>query len=150
MAKINIANLNKRRKLDLSDIGKLIRFVLKKIAFRKKCCVINVVFVSNQEIKKLNKKFKNKNMTTDVLCFCMPEVLKTGCDGSRAQTIVDVYISTDEALANSKKYKTDFFYEVKFYVVHGLLHMNGFDDDTIKKRDKMLFYQEELIKEYEK
>lgn len=147
MARLSITNLNKRIRPDLRGIKKFALFVLKKLEF-KKGYLISIVFISNAGIKNLNRKFKNKNCPTDVLCFCtpfdVPAKLKKPCGA------VDIYISTDKALSNSRRYKTGLDYELKFYVAHGILHVSGFDDKNIERRSRMLAYQEELIRLYEK
>lgn len=147
MARLSITNLNKRLNPDLNGIKKFALFVLKKLKF-KKGYLVSIVFISNDGIKRLNREFKNKNRTTDILCFCTP--FDVPVEGRKPCGAVDIYISSDKALVNARRYKTGFNYELKFYAAHGMLHVSGFDDSNIKRRSRMLAYQEELIRLYEK
>jgi len=83
---------------------------------------INVVLVSDGLIKKLNKKFLNKNDVTDVLSFDL---------GSKGEIIISVETAKKQAL--------DVFHsvelEILYLIIHGILHLSGFND--IKPVDYM-------------
>jgi len=83
---------------------------------------INVVLVSDGLIKKLNKKFLNKNDVTDVLSFNL---------GSKGEIIISVETAKKQAL--------DVFHsvelEILYLIIHGILHLSGFND--IKPVDYM-------------
>ncbi len=90
---------------------------------------LNIIFVDNKEIKKINRKFLKKNRTTDVIAFNFPKTTPLN--------ISEVYICVDKAIENSRIYKIPFEVEVLILVIHGVLHVSGYDDGTKLLRKKM-------------
>ena len=142
MAKINITNLNRSKRVNLKEVEELSLHALRRLG-RRGGGEANIIFVDNSDIKKLNKKYKSSNITTDVLCFSFFEEMpfRNIWEGFKA----DIYISSDKAFTNSKKYKTDYKSELYIYVIHGILHMCGFKDNTLDSRKKMDKMQEEIL-----
>lgn len=127
--KINIENKSKN-KLKKDFIKTIKKTVLKTLKFSKKeFDEINIIFVSDKEIKKINKKFLNKNKTTDVIAFNYPSAYPL--------ELADIFISTDTAKKNSKDYGLFFETELLILCVHGTLHISGYDDKTKSQRKKM-------------
>lgn len=135
MVRINVINQNKKKRINLKLVKKTIRFVLKRLNRKKRKIDLNIIFVKDAYIKRLNRIYKHKGYATDVLCFCI----------SGTQT--DIFISTDRALANSRRFKTSFINELNLYVIHGILHMFGFRDGTRSERKKMERVQDEILRE---
>lgn len=71
----------------------------------------------------------HKDYATDVIAFDISE-------GKKAIT-ADIAISTDRALRNAVVYRTSPLYETYLYVIHGVLHILGYDDKTGKERKVM-------------
>ncbi len=95
--------------------------------------------MSSQKIRAFNKKFLSRDHTTDVLAFDM-------CEGgfSRKENIPllgDIIISTDAAIQNAKIFKTSVKHEIVLYIIHGILHLLGYDDH--KSRDIRLMRERE-------
>ena len=143
--KINVTNLNpvrygiskganKKRRINTKAIKKIAACVLKRLSGKKRKLNLNIIFVRDKYIKELNKTYRRKNLPTDVLCFCMAEG-------------TDIFISSERALYNSKRFRTTFLNELYLYVIHGILHMKGFRDDTASHRQRMERTQEEILKE---
>lgn len=136
--KINIENKSKR-KLNRDLIKTLKKTVLKTLKFsKKKFDEINIIIVSDQEIKKINKKFLNKNKTTDVIAFNYPSAYPL--------KLADIFISADTAKKNSKDYGLLFETELLILCVHGTLHISGYDDKTKSQRKKMNEISFKIIK----
>ncbi|MDD5236097.1 MAG: rRNA maturation RNase YbeY [Candidatus Omnitrophica bacterium] len=93
---------------------------------------VNVVFVSDAEIRKLNKKFHHSASFTDVLAFDLGEEL-------------EIVVSADTAQKNARAFGTSSKYELLLYVIHGLLHFLGFDDKTEKQRIAMQKRAEKIL-----
>lgn len=108
-------------------IGKLINRILKREKAKGK---INVKLASDKEIRKLNRKFRGKDKPTDVLAFPFGE------DG----VLGDIAISIDTAKRNAKRFGVSFKEEFKRLVVHGTLHLLGYDHGR-KMRDAEKVYQ---------
>ena len=133
---------NSQRHLTISreTLKKVIRKILSK--YRISRYEINIDFLDNSAIQKLNKKYLNHNCPTDVLAFPYPD----SDSKSKNKLCADIAISAEMAITNSKIFKVDVKEELCLYVVHGLLHLVGFDDISAAKRKKMRKEEESLIK----
>ena len=94
--------------------------------------------MNDKKIKSLNREFLHKNYSTDVLSFDFSTQGK--------EIFADVVISTDTAVRNATIYKTSSLYEVYLYVVHGTLHLLGYDDKTKEQRKIMDQKAKEILK----
>ena len=148
MAKINVYNLNRKRRADVRGIKRFASFAVKKL-FKKSDTYFNIVLLTDSGITRLNKQFKKVNRATDVLCFCLTPSPSCGGRG-RGQMRADIYISLDRAAVNARRYKTAYGREVLIYTAHGLLHAAGMRDATVRARAAMYRKQDELIRDYEK
>ena len=96
---------------------------------------INIIFCSDPYILDINKKYLKHNYYTDIITFDY-------CDGLVLSG--DLFISVDTVLANSETYKTDFSDELNRVIIHGVLHLVGYDDQTDEQkavmRDKEDYY----------
>ena len=128
--KITLQNLQKNIPLPIGKIKKLILKVLKGEGV-KKTGWINICFVSNPEIKKFNTKFLNNKSSTDVLAFNLSN--KKDAD----IILADIMISIQAAQQQAISFKTTFDYELSLYVVHGILHILGFNDHTAHQKKLM-------------
>lgn len=101
--------------------------------------------VDDKAITEFNNKYLNKNRPTDVLAFRMQ-------DGEFAymhsEILGDVIISLETAASRADEFNKDFVYESRLYLVHGILHLLGFEDNTTAKRNKMMAIQEEILENY--
>lgn len=83
---------------------------------------VNVLLTSNRELQSLNRKFRGKDQPTDVLSFPSAAGLPERFAG-------DIAISAEMATANSKKLGHSAAEEIKILVLHGLLHLAGYDHE---------------------
>jgi len=120
--KITLLNRQKRVFLNRPKIKKLIFKILKSERV-KKTGWINICFVDNSQIKKFNTRFLKTKSATDVLAFNLSDRLGN-------HILADIMISTQAALEQAANFKTTPDYELSLYVVHGLLHILGFNDHT--------------------
>lgn len=87
--------------------------------------------MNDKRIRGLNLKYKHRDLPTDVLAFDISETK------SAADLFADIIVSCDTAVRNARIFKTSPRYEVYLYVVHGLLHLIGYDDKNAKQRKVM-------------
>lgn len=108
--------------------------------------VFNVIIINNEEIHKLNKKYRGINRATDVITFAL-EDQKDGLNLG-VRMLGDIYISYDKVISQALEYEHSKTREICFLAVHGLLHLLGYDH--IKKEDekKMFGIQKELLNNY--
>lgn len=103
----------------------------------------NVLVVSDKRIAELNRMFRQVARPTDVLAFSMREG-----PGSEwfPQLLGDVVISAERAACQALEEGHSLQEELCFLLVHGLLHLVGWDDSTDAKRKKMLRAQKEILR----
>jgi probable rRNA maturation factor len=131
---VNSENLNKKRRIDLSKTGKVAAEVLK--ALKKKNSEVNIVFFSSQKMRGLNKRYTGRDNSTDVLAF--------PSDGDDPRFTGDIAICTDKAAKNARVYGSTFIEETALYVIHGILHLSGYDDTSERSRKVMRKKEERL------
>jgi len=111
----------------------------------KKSGEITISFVNDQKIKELNSRYLGKNDPTDVLAFDITDIALAPLR-IRRSILADIVISTDTAIRNAQIFKTTPVYELYLYVIHGMLHLLGYDDRTKKDKLAMQKKQELLLK----
>ena len=129
--KINIIfENNSDLELSLDLIKKIASFLTNKD--------IELLVVSNEEIKKLNKNFRNKDEATDVLSFPYEDMPKA--------PLGSIVISTDFLLNYSKQFNHSIDNEFALLFIHGLLHLLGYNHeiDNGEHRDK----EKEIIEKF--
>lgn len=87
---------------------------------------LSIVIVGDVRMKSINKKYRNKNKTTDVLSFEYGEII----------------ICLNQAKRQAKKEKHLLKEELEILLLHGILHLAGYDDQTQKDFNKMINKQE--------
>jgi probable rRNA maturation factor len=125
---ISVINLQKKIVIHPKEIKRIIRKVLRLETLRRPG-EITVSLVNDGQIRELNTIYLGRYCPTDVISFDISR--------DRKELIADIAISTDTAARNAKKYRTSPLFEIYLYVVHGLLHVLGYDDITIRKRKIM-------------
>ncbi len=128
-----IKDLQKKTLLPKIKINRNLKKIVETLKLKQD---FTVVFVDNKTIKSLNKRFLKKTYTTDVLAFGFNDNKYLG----------DIIISADAAKENAKKFKTSLFYELNLYLVHGLLHLLGFNDLRNKERFVMRKKEAQILK----
>ncbi len=88
-----------------------------------------IVFVSDDAIKKLNRRFRGKSVATDVLSF--PTEAEP-FEVENRKHLGEVVISVERAAAQAKANKLSFSSEAEQLILHGLLHLCGYDHETDK------------------
>lgn len=101
------------------------RFVRKACSSVKLKGTVNVVITSNSEMRSLNRRFRGKDAATDVLSFPAVPGLPGGLAG-------DIAISGDIAADNAKQLGHTTEEEIKILILHGTLHLAGYDHETDK------------------
>jgi probable rRNA maturation factor len=91
---------------------------------------INVVLVSDRKISEFHRDFMRSNKPTDVITFQHGEIV----------------ISVDTAGRQAAEYGTSLVRELKLYLLHGLLHLRGYDDLTADGRRQMAAVQTRLFR----
>jgi probable rRNA maturation factor len=86
---------------------------------------VTIVFVSDRRMRLLNNTFRGKNATTDVLSFPF-EAEEFEIEENN---LGDIFISLEQAERQAKENNLDFETEIKQLILHGVLHLCGFDHE---------------------
>ena len=122
--------------------NKICKHFPKKYKFVDKKIYFTLLLSNNKKIKILNKKFRNKNKSTDILSFPSSKKLKI----SKQTYLGDIIISFN--FMNKPKSQTDKQFKEKIIktFIHGFLHLLGFDHVKNKDYLKMLKEEEKIFK----
>ena len=101
---------------------------------------ISLAFVDNPTIHRLNKQFLQHDEPTDVLSFPMSEPGATKLSG---ELVIGAEIAQSEASARGH----DVHAELALYVIHGLLHLCGYDDKSLKQEKEMRARERHYLRE---
>lgn len=133
-----IINFKKKIPLNNKEILNLLAFLKKELLFKVEEITIN--FVGNETIHKINKNYLNHDYPTDIITFYY--------SGSKKNLDGEIFISTDEALNSAGKFKVSLKNELIRLIIHGILHLAGYDDQTKSEKSKMKRKENLLLKNY--
>ena len=126
--KIVVRNQQKKIALSPQKIKAVARKAL-TLERRKKTGEITISFLTDPQIRELNLLYRGQYNPTDVLSFDISK--------DKKEILADIAISTDTAIRQARNFKTSTLFELYLYVVHGILHILGYDDETKSERKIM-------------
>jgi len=126
--KINIENANPEIITKKKNLNKLAEIVLTEEGVLQ--AEINIILVDDSFITKLNQEYLNTNNTTDVISFNLDD------DGDKLLE-GEVYANTDQIRRQAEEYEVTFQNELYRIVIHGVLHLIGFKDQTPLEKNMM-------------
>ena len=134
--KINFFNETNQ---NIREYERVIKGVFKTINSKKE---FNIIFVDENEIKRINNEFRHIDKVTDVISFALID------DNEIVQTneLGDVFICVEKAKSQAVEYGHSERREFAFLAVHGYLHLCGYDHQT-KEEEKVMFDLQEKILE---
>lgn len=97
---------------------------------------IALIFISNEEIRKINRSYLNHNYYTDVITFEYGE-------GNRISG--DIFISMEQVKYNAREYGVSIDEELRRVMIHGVLHLLGYHDNSEEERVHMRKLEEEAL-----
>lgn len=141
-SEISITNEQKSVRISVKRMTALIRFLFDAEQVRGKG--ISVLFCDDKKIKLLHKQYMSLNTVTDVMAFPGDEDFCPGSEGY----LGDVVVSAERAKAVASAYREPVIRETERYVVHGILHLLGYDDKAEKKKKIMIARQEAILSQF--
>jgi probable rRNA maturation factor len=135
--KIEVRNLQRKIPVDVVDLQKFARKAAQlcsRMPTKKKTNLdelreASVLFVSDRRMASLHRRFMNESGPTDVMTFQHGEIV----------------ISADTAFRNARRFGNPLNRELRLYIVHGLLHLHGFDDRDEARARKMRTAEEKIL-----
>jgi probable rRNA maturation factor len=134
--RISCENINTKRPISLDEAKKTVSAVLKGLGVSN--AELNIVFVGDRTIRSLNKRYLNSDRPTDVIAF--------QTDAGEG-FLGDIAISSDTAARNAREYGFSFNKEIKLLLIHGTLHLMGYEDVTEKGQRSMRKKEDEYLQE---
>ena len=119
----------------------IIRVLLKELELTKS--EVSFLFVDNSQITLINRQYLGRDNPTDVISF--PQDYGTKRINPEKFSLGDVVISVERAKEQAKKYSKPLLEELKLLIVHGILHLIGYDDIETTAKDKMRKMEKKLL-----
>lgn len=136
--KIQIGNNQKLIKIDKRKIRSIVVRLLKNLDCTDK--EVSLIFVNDETIRQLNNQYRKKNKPTDVLSFSLQEGEFSNIN---PDVLGDIVISVETATINARKNDLSLEQEINFLIIHGLLHLLGYDHENTTKEEKKQMRQRE-------
>ena len=123
---VNSKSWHKKIKNPKKYFGKKLKKISKIVKFFKgKNITFSILLTNSLNMKKLNKKFRNRNKSTDVLSF--PSFSLNNLKFIKKKNFYIGDIATSYEIINSRSQKNNFLLEFDKVWVHGFLHLVGYD-----------------------
>lgn len=129
---VSVFNAHRRYRLRKARVQKYVKRVLGQ---RK--ASISIVFVDSHRCKSINRTFLGHNFVTDVISFRLEQ--PPGLEG-------EVYVNLDRAKQQAQEYNVSFANEVTRLVIHGTLHLIGYDDVKASDAKKMKLMEDANVR----
>ena len=135
--KISVRNLQRKISVNVAELERFSKYAVqhslqlpkRRRTDLRKLSEIFIGLISDRRMALLHRKFLGQSGPTDVLTFQHGEI----------------FISVDTARRHAHAFENSLLRELKLYIVHGLLHLHGFDDQTPTEADKMRVAQEKIL-----
>jgi len=114
------------------DYRRAIKAISQYFKIRKS---VSLILVNKEEIQKLNMQYRGLDRKTDVLSFESGEKIYLG----------EIFICVDKVKSQAEEYGHSLEREFAFLLVHGLLHLQGYDHQNPEDEEKMKKKQEEIL-----
>lgn len=121
-------------KIDKVSVHKLIKSLRDELNFKIESLSVN--FIDSSQIKQINSEYLDHNSSTDILSF--------NYSGSNNNLDGELFISYPDAEINSKKYKVTLNQELNRLIIHGILHLLGYNDTTKSEKKIMKSLENQL------
>lgn len=103
---------------------------------------VSVSFVTNEEIRELNKNYRNVDSETDVLSFPMDDDEFNG-----VIILGDIVLSTQRIIEQANEFGHSLEREMIYLTVHSMLHLLGYDHLSNSEKEEMRLREKEIMKE---
>jgi len=136
--KISVRNLQRKISVNVAELERFSNHAVqhslqlhkRRRTDLRKLSEIFIELISDRRMALLHRKFLGQSGPTDVMTFQHGEI----------------FISVDTARRHARAFENSLLRELKLYIVHGLLHLHGFDDQTPSQAHKMKAAQERILR----
>tara|TARA_Y100001970_G_C14127271_1_gene799653 strand:- start:628 stop:1041 length:414 start_codon:yes stop_codon:yes gene_type:complete len=131
-----IMDIDKKVNIDKQWINKTCKKIF--IDNGKKFADVSFIITTDNKVNELKKRFFNEDILTDVISFNLEE------EGDPIEG--EIYISLDRIIDNAKIFNQEILMELKRIIIHGLLHLIGYSDESKKEKSRMTKLENYYIK----
>ena len=117
---------------------RLIKRIFKPFNVKK---IFDLIFVDEEEIKRINNEFRKKDSVTDVISFAYVD----DENNTDTKSLGEIFLCVPKAFEQAKEYKHSDEREFAFLAVHGYLHLCGFDHMNPEDEKVMFKKQDEIL-----
>jgi rRNA maturation RNase YbeY len=134
----NLYVLSLTKRINKARIHKLVGLLREDLEFS--VTSLNINFITGEEIRNINKEFLHHDRSTDIITF--------NYSGSHFEIDGEIFISIDDAQINAQKFNVSVSTEFTRLIIHGILHLKGYDDINKIDRTKMKRIENNLTNKY--
>ncbi len=135
---------NTNNDINTSELEDYIKYVVKELHIEN--AIFNIIFIDNEEIREINREYRNVDRETDVISFALEDNMDVVYEDFRL--LGDIYISYEKAIEQAELYNHSVKREVFFLATHGILHLLGYDHMEEDDEKVMFGKQNELLDGY--
>jgi probable rRNA maturation factor len=128
MMQITVGNAHPSYRRRSGDVRRITRSVLR--TEKRRTADLGVIFINDRRMRALNAEFLRHYYTTDVLSFPLSDRHAACLEG-------EIYVNLDQARRQAREYGVSFRQEIFRLVIHGTLHLLGYDDKTRMGKERM-------------
>jgi probable rRNA maturation factor len=133
-----VRNRQRARPLNTKFIREIVRTLLEELSCDE--FEIGISIISEEAMTRMNEGYLRHKGSTDVITFDYHDASRPKCLAG------EIFVCLDEALIQARRFRVTWQNELTRYVVHGVLHLNGFDDKKTSARRKMKHEENHLMR----
>jgi probable rRNA maturation factor len=129
-----VSHQHRRRRFPRRETLRTVRAVLKGEGVSTGA--LSIVFVGSRFIRSINRKYLAHDAVTDVIAFSL---------GERREAQGEIYVNLDRAATQARQYGVSAANETRRLIIHGLLHLLGYDDRTAHQKRTMSIREDRYL-----
>ena len=141
-----VRNRQRVCRVDLRVLRRIVKAALQEI-LKEGAFDLGIYLVGAAEMTDLNETFLRHRGPTDVIAFDYSQRAKRGLSSFPAALHGEIFVCVEEAIRQARRFRTTWQSELVRYVLHGMLHLRGFDDSRRRQRQKMKREENRLLRE---
>ncbi|HHT38820.1 MAG TPA: rRNA maturation RNase YbeY [Mollicutes bacterium] len=144
MNEISFINQTKTELKEIPTLKELISFA--SLYEKVNDAFFSIIFIDDKKMRELNKQYRKIDKSTDVLSFAFED--NEDLSEGTIRMLGEIYISVDRAREQAELYGHSYLRELAFLMIHGFLHLLGYDHMNDDDEKKMFDRQEVILNEF--
>ncbi|MEO8338288.1 MAG: rRNA maturation RNase YbeY, partial [Nitrospirota bacterium] len=133
----------RRVKIDQARLERSARAILADVG--EPSAELGILLVGDQRMRSLNRRYRGKDRTTDVLAFAMREARMPHASRVTPDMLGDVVIAVPTAARQAKQGQRSLGEELRVLLIHGILHLCGYDHERSEKEARRMHRRERML-----